>query len=316
MALKFVPAADEVHRLQVGKDPEAKMFQIVAEQGHYGGRTVPTNTRQGTYALTPSGKFLASVNSNDPKLMAAMLSAALQAWSKMSRDERLGEADPSMVAASAARFERLYPEKGLVMRIVSRDLQRAETPSDWRAGAFNLDYAWFTEAEARHFLPTEPSLGQVHEVPRHLVSRLTRLHFVDNVRGQTTAFEESGVQVAQLRSTVTAVRGREVTLRLSGNSLASAKGRWSIDGSRDMNSASEQARGVDLQLLGKATFDLRSGRFVTFELVAAGKRWGSTQYNARRDDPGPSPIGYVCTKAGESPSERVAPAFWWAYPWR
>ena len=51
----------------------------LAEQGHYAGRTRPTNTRQGIYAAAPSGVLLASVNTRSAERMAAMLEEALAA---------------------------------------------------------------------------------------------------------------------------------------------------------------------------------------------------------------------------------------------
>jgi hypothetical protein len=73
---------------------------------------------------------------------------------------------------------------------------------------------------------------------------------------------------------------------------------------------------MNLKLLGKATFDLAKKRFTAFELVAAGLRKGGTQYNGRPDDLGEHAIGFVFQLAGDSPSDRVAPAFVWAYRWR
>jgi hypothetical protein len=64
-----------------------------------------------------------------------------------------------------------------------------------------------------------------------------------------------------------------------------------------------------MRLLGKATFDMTKERFLTFELVALGTRWGSTQNNSRRGDLDEAPIGLLFTLAGDSPCERVAPAF-------
>jgi hypothetical protein len=64
-----------------------------------------------------------------------------------------------------------------------------------------------------------------------------------------------------------------------------------------------------MRLLGNATFDLAKGRFLTFELVAVGARWGGTQLNGRRGDTDAAPIGILFTLAADSPCERVAPAF-------
>ena len=73
LAAKFIPAADEVGRLQSGKDAECQLFRKIAEQGHYAGRTRPSRTRQGTYATTADGTFLASWNKNDPRVVARNL---------------------------------------------------------------------------------------------------------------------------------------------------------------------------------------------------------------------------------------------------
>jgi len=87
LTAQFVPAADEVFRLQGGTDPECRLFQKFAEQGHYGGR--PGTTRQGTYAATPSGELLASINSNDPQRIADMLRRALDKWQTLPRTARV-----------------------------------------------------------------------------------------------------------------------------------------------------------------------------------------------------------------------------------
>src|SRR5579862_3315688 len=146
LAGKFVPAADEVYRmqnLQTGTDPECRLFQKFAELGHYGGR--PGTTRQGTYVATPSGLLLASINSNDPRRIEDMLRRALAKWQTLTRAERLLPNDPNKQWAAIKRPERFYPEDGLVLYVTSRDLPReASKPQpakgDWRANAWNLDY--------------------------------------------------------------------------------------------------------------------------------------------------------------------------------
>jgi hypothetical protein len=93
-----------------------------------------------------------------------------------------------------------------------------------------------------------------------------------------------------------------------------AEGQWPVDGFQDRDRPSPQERGLDAALLGRATFDQGLGRFVAFELVADGERFGGTQYNARGDDLGPTPIGFVFVLAGDD--ERVEPASFWEYGWR
>jgi hypothetical protein len=328
----FVPVADEVHRLQKGSDPEALLFQKVAEQGHYAGHGPPehTGTRQGTYAAAPSGVLLASINSNDPRAMAGMLRRALNKWRQMPPSERRLTADPRGDAEAAARVraERLYPEGGLVLRVYSRDLPRtgshdeqddlgAAGAGDWRARAWNLDFAWFTRQEAAQFVPAEPIAGQRHNVPAPLIRRLARLHFVDNVRGQTIGYRDGEVKTAELSCGVTSRddHGR-ITLRLDGKVALVAEGAWSVNDRHDANDPQAQTRGFNGRLLGTALWDLAAERFAAFDLVAAGTRWGATQYNVRRDDQAPAPLGFALTLAGDTPAERVAPAAFWSYGWR
>ena len=84
----FIPAADEVGHLQSGRDAECRLFQKIAEQGHYAGRTRPTSTRQGTYATTAGGTLLASWNSNDPRFVARKLREALAKWQQLKTEGR------------------------------------------------------------------------------------------------------------------------------------------------------------------------------------------------------------------------------------
>jgi hypothetical protein len=78
----------------------------------------------------------------------------------------------------------------------------------------------------------------------------------------------------------------------------------------------DQRRGYRGTLLGTATWNAKTGRYEAFEIVAAGIRWGATQYNGRHDDLDPAPIGHLFTLAGDTPAERVAPASYWSYGWR
>ena len=82
-----------------------------------------------------------------------------------------------------------------------------------------------------------------------------------------------------------------------------------------LSSVTAQERGYDAALLGGAWFDRESGRFTRFELIAAGRRWGGTQYNGRGDDLGLAGMGVLLTLAEDSPADRVPPAFLQLYGW-
>jgi hypothetical protein len=246
-----------------------------------------------------------------------LLREALEKWEKIAPGDRLPADDPKDRTSALRRAERFYPEGGLVLHVYSRDLPREEVAPGWRGKAWNQDYAWFRKEEARQFLPGgEPKPGQKHEVPAPLVRRLARAHLVDNVRGQTRPYDDRHVEKARLTAVVEAVDGDVVTLRLEGETRTAAEGVWHVGGLRSRQ-ATPQKRGFEANLLGRAAYDMKTERFQTFELVAVGTRWGATQFNVRQDDMDPAPIGVLFTLAGDSPWERVAPAFFSeVYGWR
>jgi hypothetical protein len=304
---KFIPAADEVGRLQSGVDAECQLFRKIAEQGHFAGRTEPSFTRQGTYATTADGTLLASWNKTVPRIVAGKLREALENWDRLKAQGRKFSGEDSLDLAQLTRADRFFPEDGLVLKVNTRDLPRDPPQEGWFAQAWNQDFAWFTKEEAGQFLPGEIEPGRTREVPRALVERLARFHFLDNVRGQTPPFPACAIEDATLNSRVTAVQGDVVSLRLDGRTKAVQKGNWSIRGFDDKNRPSVQERGVEMKLLGTARFNRKQGRFVGFEVVAVGTRWGATQYNCRGDDLAPAPFGAVLSLAGANRAERVAP---------
>lgn len=318
-AKAFVPAADEVGRLQRGTETDGRFFLKIAEQGHYGGR--PGHSRQGIYAATPGGLLLGSLNTSDPRRVAALLEDALARWEALSQTERLRDAPPDEAFADLRRAERFYPEDGLVLCVYSRDLPRdeaaegdPEAAEGWLTRAWNQEFAWFTKAEARRFVPDVPVIGQTYSVPHPLVSRLVRCHLLDNVQGETTPFAEEDIRSARLLCRVTDVSDDAVRLTLEGDSRTDVSGSWCIHGLPD-NTPTPQRRGFDCRMAGAATWDREREAFTAFDLVAIGTRWGGTRYNVRADDLHPAPMGVAFSLAGRSPSERVAPAHFRDYGW-
>lgn len=282
---------------------------MVSEKGHYAGRTQPSNTRQGIYALAPSGEFLASINSNDPRRMADMMRTALVKWRDLAPEKRRMADGIEGQTAQVRRPEDRYPADGLALRVYSRDLPRPSQPPDWRAQAWNQDFAWFTKQQMTAFVPASGAI----EVPSPLVRRLARLNFVDNVRGQTGPFSEPELTAAKLTATLVSKQGDVSTIRYEGETLAERTGVWPINGFRDAANPTPQRLGMRTKLYGIGLFDASQQKFLSFRMVAAGVRWGGTQYNGRQDDLGEGPIGFAITLAGSKPADKVAPAFWWEY---
>ena len=303
LAAAFVPAAQDLITLQAGTSPDALFFRAAAKQGHYkdGG---PYGTMQGAYAITPSGILLGSTTLRGAEDVAGVLKAALEKWQKLPRAKRLRADDaPDPSKASHKRDARPYPEDGLVLDLYARDLPDFTTGPDAHKQPWNQDHVWFDAAEAKGFVPQKREVGATSDVPRALLERVAMLDFIDVVNGlrwgDRPIYEpEDDVQVA-MTSTVESIDGDVLKLKFEGHTHTAMH--------RD-----PVARGVDTQLLGHATFDVKRGRFTAFALVALGKRWGSNWVGDRDDraaDRKPAPIGYSLSLAGSAAIDHVPPEY-------
>lgn len=316
---EFVPVADEVGRLQRGDDAECRFFQGFAEQGHYGGRTQPSDTRQGIYMVAPSGHFLASVNTRRPQDVLRTMEQALAAWERLPSEQRLLAQDPALALEGSRRYEARFPEGGAALRVTVRDLPRTheaeDAPDDWRAAAWNEDWAWLRSDElvALGSPPADAAIGAGWSAPESLARRLARAQLVDFARGQTTPYRDEHVERAELEVALESRDGDVLRLRLTGRSRVVQSGRWRVSGFD--GEAVDQTRGLELAWEGRATWDAAAGALLDLELVAWGPRWGATQFNGRHDDLAAAPIGFVLELVELEPAQRVAPAHLWAYGW-
>jgi len=303
----FVVVADDSYRLETENDPECRFFKRLFQQSSHG----PSS--QGTYIFTPGGTLLESNgDSYDAQKMAATLRRAIRKWNALSVEERRDIGKSSALRRGETiglPGQQYYPKDGLVLRLSYRDLPRGYHYS--REERWNEDFAWFTKREARNMLPQNPAVGQSTVVPGHVVERLVRFHLIDQVRGEGGPFDKEHIKSAKMTTNVTGVRNRVVTLELRGETDVSAAGHWGIKGKRP---TSHQQRGFRTKLLGHAEYDLRKERFVRFDMVALGVRWGGTAYNMRYDDLAENPIGVSFTLAGRGRMERLRPKLFWAYP--
>lgn len=293
--------ADNCGYTQTQQDAKGEFFRLVAEQGHYGGRTKPTATRQGLYACTVEGELLASINTRDADQVLGTLKAGLDRW----RQRPASSSPPDIPKAYSPdpRLNWSYPEGGLALKVTVRDLPRESGEADPR---HNIDFAWFTRDEARSLIPADPQPGLSCPAPRFFARRIARCHLIDTVRGQSPRWREEDIEKADVTLIVERVTSGHVHLRLEGEVKNEAAPTF------DVNPFSERVvdkpRGVDLRLLGYLRFDRQQEAFESFDAVAVGPRWGATTYNARFDDLGPAPIGFAFEVASDDPIDRVPPA--------
>jgi len=299
---EFIPVAENSSALERQQDDKGEFFRHIAEQGHYGGRTYPTTTRQGSYAFTPEGQFLAAVNTREATGMEGMLRTGLDRWKA---GYRLGGPAPVQLSADAPE-ESGYPIGGLVLEVAARDLPRDvdERPDDWRKIAWNLDYAWITRDEARAFVPEPRAVGGRRALPRAVVRRLARFHFRDFVRGEPFAWPTEAIRAAALTAETVAIEGDTVRLALQGGLHLEYEAGWTRPEDHEER---RYPTGYDATMRGEATWDEARGAFTAFTLVAVGPRWGASQYNNREDDLGPAPLGIAVILAGDAPSDCTPP---------
>jgi hypothetical protein len=311
LVAQFIPVGDDSGLLWGGdaNDPERALFKKIKNEGRYGKDPHPdahgVGNDQGYYALTPSGIFLASSPATDAAGVVKMLKEALAKWQKLPKEQRLSAKAPEANPAGRRRAEQNYPSDGLVLSVNLRDLPRKELSKDAKTyqWTWNQDYAWYTKDEAGGWVPATFTKGATHPVADAIVRRLARTTFADNVRSITPPFADGEVEKARLTATVMALDRDVAVLRYEGETRTSASGTWAVG----QEPASKQTRGFDAKLLGKATYNIKEGKFTSFALVALGTRWGGTVYNGRTDDLAPAPMGITLTLAGNTPAERVAP---------
>jgi hypothetical protein len=244
--------------------------------------------------------------------MIELMQTALRRWealreqdeSRTARDHSERVVVPDYVPAHPDR----YPTDGLALRLAARDLPRDPASDarkdDWRKHAWNLDYAWLTRDEARALVPEPAVPGAMRAAPRKVIERLARFHLRDFVRGEPSVWPAEALRHGELVSEVTGVQGDVVRLALRGRITLRYAMHWvrPEDGEERCSDC-----GFDAELRGEATWSTTQQAFTSFDLVAAGPRHGTNQYNNRADDLGPAPMGIAFTLAGHEPRDRTPP---------
>ena len=308
---RFVAAADDDGTLRGADSPEGVFHRRLTDELGYlkddpaFANGEPQTFGQGVYCVAPSGEYLGSAQINfDPKAAIELLTDALAKWDALPQERRLA-AQPIDPAGASIRPNAIFPGDGLVLIESMRDLPRKPPQDAELAGSWNKDYVWFKKDEARAFLPDRLEKGARHEVPATLVRRLAAHHFVDYVHCIGYPYDDAHIERAALTSTIESVDEGRVEIRLTGTSRTSQKGPRGKAGAENQDQTT-QWRGVDVTVLGDATWDTTSERFTRFDLVAIGQRWGGVSMT-RFADFAKNPIGFEFRLAGDRAIDRTAP---------
>lgn len=292
---KFIPAADDTTRLAVGTDVEKVFFRNA-----FARLSNPSQVESALVAITPEGEGLTIITQTSTDAVRTGLEQALSQFGAVSGDAKAPNAGGGVELPSLS--DRNPPKNGLVLRVVVRDLPR---PDGRKQTPFNLDFAWFTQDEAASFVPSTLRVDEVTDVPAALAGRLARFHLIDQVMGRTPPFEAGDIQTLRLRTRISTIERGVVTLRIAGMTTCSVA-----------TVSSSPTRGVETSILGRARWDTRARKFLTFEIVAIGTRWGGSLTNGREGDTQPQPIGFLLSMATADRADQTPPGYLGLYGWR
>jgi hypothetical protein len=300
------------------RDAEGRFFKQVSDQGPQAGHH--TDTRQGIYLLTASGKLLGYKNAGqNPEVMRDFIRSGLAKWGKLPEAERAPGAvkveEPGRLDAAYARTP---PENGLIVNVHARLLDCADAAGTSvqglpKAGDIlggfadaqckvgngdeaSRDHLWLTEAEWKSLIPKSAKVGERSPLPPAIVSRILRFHLIDNTRGEPPMWRREDVRKGELLLVVESATPEKVTLRLEGVALLAT----------DAN-VDKAKRGYDARLLGYIDYDAAKPRITRFDVVAVGDHWGEGNFT-RGAREGRKPMGVAFELAtGGKPGDLVPP---------
>jgi hypothetical protein len=314
---QFVPVAANINMLQRQDDEEGRFLRLAAWQGRFGLSFEEARVRmadpehkechQGQFVVTTEGELLGSRHTRDPHLLLEVLEKALENWAR--RTTQLTASEVGEVQDRDLQYVWRYPEDGLVLHLGCMDLPRQVDlrPEDWPREAHNQDYVWITREEMLDILPEGAQVGDAFPMYGPVARRLIRYHFLDSVRGETSAWPAERLGDAEMTLTVTGATSDRVEARLAGHVRLVEQGAWCGRRRNDGICCLIQERGYDAQALGYLTFDRKGGRFTRFDVMVAGTRWGGTTFNMRYNDVEPAPLGIAFTIAGREARDRTPP---------
>lgn len=237
------------------------------------------STVQGLYCMTATGEFLSAHFARISREEARnVLGRGWARWEQLVRRHGY-RSQPVPRTPLGVALGQPVPPGGLKLEVAVRDLPRGGDTrpgrEPWQRAAHNLNWFHLSAGEAGSLVTTA---SRKQAVPASLVERLALKTLKDSVRGQCRDWTSGAMKEGRLDTECLAQEGSRLTLRLTGSVRLEQSG-----------------RSYACRLHGRAVYDTRGRRFLSFDLVAAGQRRGGDPFNFRQDDPGPAPMGVAYT---------------------
>ena len=303
----FVPVAGDDWYQRRRQDAEGEFFRKISDQAGRGSHDANGgSSRQGIHCLTAAGKLLSFKNAGQsPAVTRNSLREALQNWEKLPEAERQPGAVHIPDADIDPRFTPAPPPGGLILNVYTRLLDHDENGGlcvhkQKTLGALReaqRDHLWLTESEWKALIPAQAMAGDKVPVPDTVRQRLFRFHLMDSTPGEPFAWSREEIRAGSLTAVVEESSQARLKVRVEGTALLA-----------EQMHPVKAGRGLEVQLLGYLTYDVRNNRVERFDLVAYGECWGKQAICDARDPQGRRLLGVAFELArGDTAADRVPP---------
>ena len=197
-------------------------------------------------------------------------------WDRFERISRQRRWNPKPVPRNRldSALGKVRQPGGLKLEVAVRDLPRGRDTKPgrqrWQQCAYNIGWIDFTADETSLFVTSKK---EKQRLPQSLLEGFSHT-LKDCVRGQCRDLDMNAPPTTAIYTECIESKANSLTMRITGR----------VD-------LRQPGKAYLCQLHGRVVYDTLRNKFTHFELVASGQRSGKCQFNFRKDDPGPAPMG-------------------------